>query len=342
MAVCRLLWILLSLFLCTVHALDARGVIVTTGSSGNITVLDSSTRQTVAQGPATDGADTSLTGPASILWLGFSILVGAPMSLAGIRGWRLTTGVGAGVTMAMLVWASLVNSLNEDGISDILLTTVVLALAFLAFCAGLWEFARVGSMALLAIDGGLAFGLRVVMSTEGLIVDSYAVIWVIIGALGLLMGGLLLWKQRAGLLLGITSIGTFFIALAVDIIISKQDGMSRGLRFIFDRNPHHLVDILTAGYHPTLTTRIIIWSSMGATPILALLQHKIFSEPFARLDPVGDDQEFAIDDPTTYLAFNTTGKPASFYQRQSGMKSGLWDPRATEFKNSPHRFSLIN
>ena len=40
---------------------------------------------------------------------------------------------------------------------------------------------------------------------------------------------------------GSTSSGTFLIILGIDLLLNRQEGMSRGLRFLFDRNSNHLL-----------------------------------------------------------------------------------------------------
>ena len=106
------------------------------------------------------------------------------MSIAGIRGWRLTTGTATGLSLALCcefrraakslpsdqscctAWAALVNSVNQTGISDILFTIIIMAFFFLGFVFGVWEFARVGAITCLAIIGGLAFGIRIALLRE--------------------------------------------------------------------------------------------------------------------------------------------------------------------------------
>ncbi len=98
-----LLIICLCLLLHSVCAasLVPRKAIVSTTSSGNVTVVDSDSREAIKQGAATDGAGDGYS-PASMMWMGFGFLVGVPMSFAGIRGWRLTTGVAVAVSLGVL------------------------------------------------------------------------------------------------------------------------------------------------------------------------------------------------------------------------------------------------
>ncbi|KAF8900094.1 hypothetical protein CPB85DRAFT_1439694 [Mucidula mucida] len=330
-----LLIICLCLLLHSVCAasLVPRKAIVSTTSSGNVTVVDSDSREAIKQGAATDGAGDGYS-PASMMWMGFGFLVGVPMSFAGIRGWRLTTGVAVAVSLGVLSWTSIISSVNEVGVSDIILTAIVLALMFLGFCLGVFEFARIGATMLLVLNGGLAFGVRVVLIKEGLLVaDSFGANWAIIAVSGVLPGFIMIWLRRPMLLFGCASIGTFLMFLAIDLVLNKQDGLSRGLRFLFDRNDSHLADILSNGYHPPLTTRINVYASLGSTPILAFAQHLIFKGSFNRKPPPPNDAELCINYPTD------TGQ-RSFSQYFSNM----WDRNSTSgnklLGGNTSRFSL--
>lgn len=69
-------------------------------ASGIPQVFKPSTGQLIPQGAATDGGGLGFDPPA-IIWIAFSFLIGIPMSLAGLRGWRFTTGVGVGVAASV-------------------------------------------------------------------------------------------------------------------------------------------------------------------------------------------------------------------------------------------------
>jgi len=73
-----------------------RGPLIIANTTGQPTVIDPTTRASVAQGPATDAGGMGYNAPA-LIWIAFSFVVGLPMAFAGIRGWRLTTGVGVGL-----------------------------------------------------------------------------------------------------------------------------------------------------------------------------------------------------------------------------------------------------
>ena len=75
--------------------------VAVTSSDGNVTVVNPSTSQTIAQGSGSDGAGTDFSLPA-ILWLAFTFAAGVPLALAGIRLWRVTTGISVGLAVAVL------------------------------------------------------------------------------------------------------------------------------------------------------------------------------------------------------------------------------------------------
>ncbi|KAG6816596.1 hypothetical protein H0H87_004822 [Tephrocybe sp. NHM501043] len=271
------------------HTLASRGFEIN-NSSGTPQIFNPTTQQFVPQGAATDGGGQGWDVP-SIIWLVFSFVVGVPMAIAGIRLWRITTGVGIGLSAAVCSWAALNNSVNNNGVPDAVLTAIIVGFFVLGFILGLFEIGRVAGIGLLGITGGLAFGIRADLLKEGLLISDlkiYFVNWVVVAVFGVLGGSMMVSQktQRAGIvsaeLFGSASVGTFLVALGVDVIINRQSGMSRGLRFLFDRNASHALDIIVGGYHPTLSTQIVIAVSMGLTPILAFVQHRAFKQPFSR------------------------------------------------------------
>ncbi|KAL0577681.1 hypothetical protein V5O48_004285 [Marasmius crinis-equi] len=281
------------------HRLLPRDAIVTTGSDGSIVIVDSRTNQAIPQGLATDGSGSNFSPPA-LVWLIYCCTLGLPLALAGIRGWRFTTGIGISVCFAVSAWAALINSVDENGISDILLTISVLAFSFLGFILGVFHFAYLGGVVGMTLAGGVAFGVRIVIIQPNLLVSAdnlFAVNWVIPTVCAVVAGLVLVRWQRVGLLFGCASVGTFLVFLGVDLIINKQSGMSRGLRFLFDRNSNHLADLLSTGYHPALSTRILVAISLGLTPILAYAQHRFFPAPFNRkVEP--SDELLSLNYPT--------------------------------------------
>ncbi|KAJ6593295.1 hypothetical protein B0H19DRAFT_919594 [Mycena capillaripes] len=333
--VASLFWLLLVIFSTLAAAsptrfLQTRTSFSVNNDTGTIQVFDPS-GALVTQGNATDGSGSNFDLPA-LIWIGFSLLVGFPMACAGIRGWRLTTGVGLGVASAVCSWAAVVNTVSGSGVADLFLTAIIVVFFAFGFVLGLFEIGRLGGITTIGIGGGVAFGIRIVLLRAGLLVSStqlYAINWVIVGVCAAAGGLSLIWFQRYALLFGCASIGTFLIALGVDLIMSKQDGMSAGLRFLLDRNGSHIVFLLTHQYTAPIRTRILLIASLALTPILAVVQHRVFPAPFTRR-PVESDEALAIDYPTADVVEN---KRATFFV-------SLWDG-AKHKPDSINRFSVV-
>ena len=62
--------------------------------------------------PPTDGGGQDFSLPA-VLWLVFCALVGLPLAIAGVRGWKVTSGVGIGLSLAVLCQCPLIRSLSN-------------------------------------------------------------------------------------------------------------------------------------------------------------------------------------------------------------------------------------
>ncbi|CAA7260488.1 unnamed protein product [Cyclocybe aegerita] len=252
------------------------------------------------------------------------------MMFAGIRGWRLSTGVGVGLAAAVGSWAPIINSIGPSGVSDIVITIIVLGFSIAGFVFGVIPFGRLVGIFCLGFTGGLAFGVRIMILRPGLLFNGsglYVTNWVLIVLFGAMGAMSMIWgrSQRAGLLFSCASVGTFLTFLGADLIIHKQAGFSRGLRFLFDRNASHFLDIVGGGYDPPGATLLLIGISLGATPIFAVGQHFVFKHPFDRTkeknDIVGGSEEAEISEK------GNSAPPGSARQRpQAGLGTG---PRST-------------
>ncbi|KAJ7125289.1 hypothetical protein C8R44DRAFT_782789 [Mycena epipterygia] len=331
--IASLFWLLLIVFSTlaraspTTRSLRPRTSFTVNNETGTIEVFDPN-GALIKQGPATDGSGANFDPPA-LIWIGFSLVLGIPMMCAGIRGWRLSTGMGIGLASAVCTWAAVINSVSGSGVADLFLTAIIIVLFCLGFALGVFEIARLGGITLLGMTGGVAFGIRIVLLRPGLLISStqfYAINWVIVAVFAGAAGLSLIWFQRYGLLFGCASIGTFLTALGVDLIMARQDGMSAGLRFLFDRNGSHIAFLLTNPYTAPLRTRILLIASLGLTPIMALVQHRLFPAPFTRR-PVESDDELAID------------FPVDLEEKRSTFLVSLWDG-AQHKSGSINRFSV--
>jgi len=308
--------------------------------TGTLQAFNPVTRQPVPQGQASDGSGKGFDASSGI-WIAFSFVVGTPLSLAGIRGWRMTTGVGLGLSAAVCAWSAFVNTMGATGISDIVLTAIVLSFFGLGFIFGMLEMGRIAGTILLGVTGGLSFGIRCMLLRPGLLIPAgsdgsgagFAVAWVLVAILGLLGGGWAAWPkhQRSGMLFACVANGTFLVALGSDIIVNRQAGMGRGLIFFFDRNSSHIVDIITKGYNPPITTLIIIGASTALIPLLAYAQHRLFKAPFHRRVPEPGNEDTYDEKSGARLT-----RPHPHSSREI---SRLWDVKLFRGK-SPNRFSV--
>ncbi|KAJ7807815.1 hypothetical protein B0H14DRAFT_2380994 [Mycena olivaceomarginata] len=327
-------WLLLAVFSTLTAAsptpptLLPRTSFTVNNETGTIQVFDPS-GASILQGAATDGSGSNFDLPA-LIWIGFSLIVGVPMAGAGIRGWRLTTGVGIGVAAAVCGWAAVINTVSSSGVGDIFLTAIIIVFFFFGFALGVFEVGRLGGITMIGLTGGIAFGIRIVLLRAGLLISStqlYAINWVIVAICGGAGGLALIWFQRYALLFGCASIGTFLTALGLDLIMAKQDGMSAGLRVLFDRNGSHVAFLLTHGYTAPIRTRVLLIASLALVPILAYAQHRFFPQPFTRR-PVESDAELAINYPTEVVE-----------TKRSTFLMDLWDG-ARHKPDSVNRFSV--
>lgn len=148
--------------------------------------------------------------------------------------------------------------MNAEGLSDLVLTIIVLAAFGVGFFIGLLNLGRVAGIWMLGILGGMSIGIRIVLLRDGLLIPKYAANWFIVGILMIIGLGVTVFRQRFGLVgarltsasLVLTesvkvsscaAVGSFLVALGIDLILNKQSGMSTGLRFLFDRNSSHFL-----------------------------------------------------------------------------------------------------
>lgn len=198
------------------HQIRDRPSVIINDASGNVAVFNSQTQQPISQGAASDGGGLNFDVPA-VLWIAFSFVVGAPLAVAGVRGWKFTIGAAIGLSAAVcgefgevatckfsplthsLAWAAFVNTVPSQGVPDIAIALIVLGIFILGSIIGFFEFGRIAGITLIGVNGGLALGVRVVMFRNRLLINSFTVNWFLIAGCG--AGGVLfiMWKQRAAI-----------------------------------------------------------------------------------------------------------------------------------------------
>jgi hypothetical protein len=73
-----------------------------------------------------------------------------------------------------------------------------------------------------------------------------------------------------------------FLALALDLSLNKQSGLSNGLRSLLDSNKAHITITFQTGYHPFLSTLITIGTCILLIPAFSYLQHRVYKPLIAR------------------------------------------------------------
>lgn len=124
-------------------------------------------------------ADTSSDGsgsapyrasPSFLLFALTSLLVGSLLLVAGKRLWRVTTALGAGLLLELLVWITIVNTMSDNGFAsstrtnDLVLWAIVTAGGIVGLAVGGF-FWRVGMLAA-CICGGMSFGFSIAMMAK--------------------------------------------------------------------------------------------------------------------------------------------------------------------------------
>lgn len=89
--------------------------------------------------------------------------------------------------------------MTEVGISDLLITLICFGIFLVGFTLGCFEFSRVGATVLLTLLGGFAFGIRVLLVKDNLLLSNrnlFAVNWVIATLFAISFGAVMIWSQR--------------------------------------------------------------------------------------------------------------------------------------------------
>ncbi|KAI0919081.1 hypothetical protein AcW1_003448 [Taiwanofungus camphoratus] len=251
-------------------------IVVVTGN-GTINVTDPTTLQAVAQGSASDGSGTDFSATA-IIWIVYCLVIGIPLALAGLKLSRIATGAGIGLAATVCLWAAFINTESAQALSDMVITLIPVCLFVPGFLFGLFDYGRLAGTILLNLASGYSIGIRICLFRENLIIHHELVYgnWLISSACAFLNVLFMILKEEIATTLSCAAVGTFLIALGIDLIIKKQEGMSSGLRYMFDRNKHHYLAIVYKGWKPPTATIIILAVSLGLIPVLAYMQYFVF------------------------------------------------------------------
>ncbi|ORY85326.1 hypothetical protein BCR35DRAFT_313392 [Leucosporidium creatinivorum] len=221
------------------------------------------------------------TSPSFLLFALTSLLVGALLLVAGKKLWRVTTALGAGLLLELLVWITIFNTTSDDGLTsstrtnDLILWAIVTAGAIVGLVIGGF-FWRAG-MGAMCICGGMSFGFSIAMMAEN---DLPVVArWIIIGVLSL--AGLLAFpftQNHVGMAIATSLTGSFLLFLGIDLLANQVSGMSLGLRYMLDGNHYHSDEL--SSYDPPVVTRVLLAVSWCVAIIASAFQTLLYRQPF--------------------------------------------------------------
>ena len=84
----------------SIFQVRGRPAVTINNASGSVVVFNSQTHQVIPQGAASDGGGSNFNALA-LFWIIFLYLVGGPLAVAGIRGWKCTIGAAIGLSSAV-------------------------------------------------------------------------------------------------------------------------------------------------------------------------------------------------------------------------------------------------
>ena len=89
--------------------------------------------------------------------------------------------------------------MSADGLSDLVLTIIVLGAFVAGAVLGALDFGRWAGILLLGVLGGFSIGARVVLLRPGLLIGTYVLNWIVLAAFMIVGLAAILFKQRFGL-----------------------------------------------------------------------------------------------------------------------------------------------
>ena len=89
--------------------------------------------------------------------------------------------------------------MNAAGLSDLILTLIILSFFVLGSLGGLFKLFRLAGLTALSILGGMSVGMRIVLMREGLLLHTIALNWVVIVVCAVAGFAVTLLKQTIGI-----------------------------------------------------------------------------------------------------------------------------------------------
>jgi hypothetical protein len=105
----------------------------------------------------------------------------------------------AATDIRFVAWVAIINTMNAEGLPDLILTLVTLGIFALGSLGGLFKLCRLPGLVALSILGGMSVGMRVVLMREGLLLSPIGLNWIIIAVCTAAGSATTLFKQRIGI-----------------------------------------------------------------------------------------------------------------------------------------------
>ncbi|PLW40259.1 hypothetical protein PCASD_08569 [Puccinia coronata f. sp. avenae] len=239
---------------------------------------------------AADGTSPSRVALSSLFFSIPTIILGLTLLLVGRALPRFVASFGIAAAIALPTWALSVNLASGDGFiarshndanQNILIWGLVAGSLLLGITLSLLigQYAYRFGVYLLSIEAGLAIAISILIFSSELTIHHSLFRWIFLVLSACLFGLVTIFcRPSISLSLACTSSGAFLLFLGIDLLAKENDGMSRGIRFLFDHNPHHSQDL--ANYNPPTVTRILLPLSWASMLLGASYQYKFLDRPF--------------------------------------------------------------
>ncbi|KAK9896378.1 hypothetical protein P389DRAFT_196470 [Cystobasidium minutum MCA 4210] len=234
---------------------------------------------------------TSRTAAVNIAFSAVSLLVGGVLCLCGRRAWRITCAIAVGLAFELIAAAVVFNAIGANGFKSsysatdnnlaafaIILGAGIFGFGFSRLLPRKWYIGWWLGWALLGPIAGMSIAMTVIMLGGGddMLFGSIVGRWILIAGLAII--GLIAVSSTkwTGATLACCIVGSWLLALGVDLILNTNLGVSAGLRKLLDYNALHQEALLP--YSPSLSTRLLFGLSWVAALFFFIIQWYLYRE----------------------------------------------------------------
>lgn len=215
----------------------------------NSSITDHPSVQQQASVP--DGTQNSRSALSSLLFSIPTTILGLSLLLLGRALPRFFPSFAFAAAFALPTWALSVNLSGPHGLADrslsessqnILIWGVVTGSFLFGFTLSLLigHHAYPFALYLLSIEAGLAIGISILIFSNQLTIHHPIFRWIFLTLPTFLLALITaVYRPAISISLACACCGAFLLFLGVDLLAMENNGMSCGIRFLFDHNPHH-------------------------------------------------------------------------------------------------------